>query len=50
MTQANEPDAWCETFLVTVKGKTTDARDFRAIVTTYDVSGGEKEFQHYSKR
>lgn len=44
MTQANEPDAWCETFLVTVKGKATDARDFRAIVTTYDVSGGEKNF------
>lgn len=42
-----EQDAWTETFLITVwpKGEAiTAARDFRAIVSTYDISGGDKDF------
>lgn len=44
MAQANEPDAWTETFLITIMKKGGTAMDFRAIVTTYDISGGDKDF------
>lgn len=44
MAQANEPDAWTETFLVTVMQKGGTAVDFRALITTYDISGGDKDF------
>jgi hypothetical protein len=44
MTQANAVDAWTETFLITVQSKGGTPKDFRADVTTYDVSGGEKNF------
>ena len=44
MTQATEQDAWTETFLITVQEIDGTARDFRAIVTTYDISGGDKDF------
>ena len=44
MTQANEPDAWTETFLVTIMKKGGSAKEFRALLTTYDMSGGDKDF------
>jgi len=44
MAQANEPDAWNETFLITVMKKGGSAQDFRALITTYDISGGDKDF------
>lgn len=46
MTQATAPDAFTETFLITIKlnlsGST--AIEFPATVTTYDITGGEKDF------
>lgn len=44
MTQATEQDAWTETFIITIQEIDGTARDFRAITTTYDISGGDKEF------
>jgi len=44
MTQANEQDAWTETFLVTIFKKGGTAKDFRAHITTYDITGGDKDF------
>lgn len=44
MAQANEPDAWTETFLVTIMKKSGSAKEFRALLTTYDISGGDKDF------
>ena len=44
MAQANEPDAWNETFLITVMKKGGSAQDYRALITTYDISGGDKDF------
>ena len=44
MAQANGPDAWTETFLVTIMQKSGTAKDFRALITTYDISGGDKDF------
>jgi hypothetical protein len=44
MAQATEQDAWTETFLITIQQKGGTAQDFRAIVTTYDISGGDKDF------
>lgn len=44
MVQANEPDAWTETFVITVMPKGGTALDYRALVTTYDISGGDKDF------
>jgi len=45
MAQANEPDAWTETFLVSIMQKSGTAVEFPAIITTYDISGGDKDFQ-----
>lgn len=46
MTQATAPDAFTETFLITIKldlsGST--AIEFPATVTTYDITGGDKDF------
>lgn len=44
MAQATEQDAWTETFLITIMQKGGSAQEFRAIVTTYDISGGDKDF------
>jgi len=44
MTQANAPDAWDETFLITIQKKGGSALEFPAVITTYDVTGGEKPF------
>ena len=44
MTQAIAPDAWTETFLITIQKKGGTAIEFAATVTTYDVTGGEKDF------
>ncbi len=44
MAQANEPDAWNETFLITIMKKGGTAKDYRAMITTYDISGGDKDF------
>ena len=44
MAQANEPDAFTETFLITVQKKGGTAMDYRAKITTYDISGGDKDF------
>lgn len=46
MTQANAPDAWTETFLITIKKNLSGstAIEFPATVTTYDITGGDKDF------
>ena len=44
MTQAAEPDAFTETFLISIMEKGGSAQDFRALITTYDISGGDKDF------
>ena len=46
MTQANEPDAFTETFLITIKKSLSGstAIEFPATVTTYDITGGDKDF------
>ena len=44
MTQATAPDAWTETFLITIQKKAGTAMNFRALVTTYDITGGDKDF------
>ncbi len=44
MTQAEEVDAWTETFLITIMPKGGDAIEFRSTVTTYDITGGDKDF------
>jgi hypothetical protein len=44
MAQANEPDAWCEGFLITIQKKDGEPIDFGAAVTTYDITGGDKDF------
>ena len=47
MATNTEQDAWTETFLITVWPRGEDiaaARDFRAIISTYDISGGDKDF------
>jgi len=46
MTQADAPDAWTETFLITIKKNLSGstAMDFAAKVTTYDITGGDKDF------
>ena len=44
MTQATAPDAWTETFLITIQLKGGTAMNFRALVTTYDITGGDKDF------
>jgi len=46
MTQANAPDAWTETFLITIKKSLSGsaAIEFPATVTTYDITGGDKDF------
>ncbi len=40
----DEPDAWTETFLISVVPLDGTAMDYRAIMTTYDISGGDKDF------
>ena len=44
MAQATEQDAWTETFLITIIQLDGSAQEFRALVTTYDITGGDKEF------
>ena len=44
MTQANEPDAWTERFLLTIQEKGGSASNYYAHITTYDVAGGDKDF------
>lgn len=46
MTQASAPDAWTENFLITIKKNLSGstAIEFPADVTTYDVTGGDKDF------
>ncbi|MHA1690039.1 MAG: hypothetical protein ACTSU7_00245 [Candidatus Heimdallarchaeaceae archaeon] len=44
MAQAAEPDAFTETFVITIMEKGGSAQDFRALITTYDISGGDKDF------
>ena len=46
MTQATAPDAWTETFLITIKSDVSGstAIEFPATVTTYDITGGDKDF------
>ena len=44
MTQATAPDAFTETFLITIKSSVSGstAIEFPATVTTYDITGGDK--------
>ncbi len=44
MVQATEQDAWTETFIITIQEIDGTARDYRAVTTTYDISGGDKDF------
>ena len=44
MAQADEPDAWTETFLITIQLKGGTAIEFPATITTYDITGGDKDF------
>jgi hypothetical protein len=44
MTQANAVDSFGETFLLTFQKKGGTASQYNAIVTTYDITGGEKDF------
>jgi len=44
MAQANEPDAWTERFLLTIQKKGGTASNYYAYITTYDISGGDKDF------
>jgi hypothetical protein len=46
MVQASAPDAWTETFLITIKSNISGstAINFPATVTTYDITGGDKDF------
>lgn len=44
MAQAIEPDAFTETFLISVVPLDGTAMDYRAMMTTYDISGGDKDF------
>ena len=44
MTQALAPDAWTETFLISIQLKGGTAIEFPAVVTTYDITGGDKDF------
>ncbi len=46
MTQANAPNARTETFLITIKKNlsASTAIEFPATVTTYDITGGDKDF------
>ena len=46
MTQATAPDAFTETFLITIKSDVSGstAVEFPATVTTYDITGGDKDF------
>lgn len=45
MAQANEPDAYTETYLISIMQKGGAAVEFPTIITTYDISGGDKDFQ-----
>jgi len=44
MVQANEPDAWTEKFLLTIQKKGGSVANYYALITTYDISGGDKDF------
>ncbi len=44
MTQAIAPDAFTETFLITIQPKSGSAIEFPATITTYDITGGDKDF------
>lgn len=44
MAQADEPDAWTETFLISIQIKGGTAIEFPATITTYDITGGDKDF------
>ena len=41
----NEPDAWTETYLISIMQKGGTVVEFPTIITTYDISGGDKDFQ-----
>lgn len=40
-----QPDAWTEKYLITIQKKGGSAMDFRALITTYDITGGVKDFE-----
>ena len=44
MAQANEPDAWTERFLLTIQKKGGSATNYYVHLTTYDITGGDKDF------
>jgi hypothetical protein len=44
MVQANEPDAWTERFLLTIQPKGGTAVNYYAFISTYDVTGLDKDF------
>ena len=44
MAQATAPDAYTETFLITIQLKGGTAMEFPAVITTYDITGGDKDF------
>ena len=44
MTQATKIDAFTETFLITIQKLSGTAMQFPAVVTTYDITGGDKDF------
>ena len=44
MAQDAELDAWCETYHVTFMKKGGSAVDMRVYITSYDITGGDKDF------
>jgi len=44
MAQANEPTAWTERFLLSIQKKGGTAANYYAMITTYDITGGDKDF------
>ena len=44
MAQANELDAWTEKFLLSIQVKGGSPTNYYAHITTYDITGGDKDF------
>ena len=44
MTQADAVDSWSELFLITIQKKGGTAMEFAATISTYDRTGGDKDF------
>ncbi len=44
MAQANELDAWTERFLLSIQVKGGSPTNYYAFLTTYDITGGDKDF------